>query len=206
MSWNRAMPKTLILATGNPGKSREMAAYLTDTDIAPRALPDSLDIEETGTTFEENARLKASKSALATGEWSLADDSGLEVTALGGAPGIRSARYGRTDRERIERLLRELGDAPERSARFVCVLTIARPDGSIALSATGICPGEILTAPRGEGGFGYDPIFLVPAYHLTFAEMSPEMKRRVGHRGMAFARLLPELVPLLGAGHPPVGG
>lgn len=188
--------KKLILATGNPGKLREIAEYLTDLDIDLQLKPESLEIEETGTTFEENAALKASRIALATGEWSIADDSGLEVTALGGAPGLYSARYGRTDRERIDRLVRELGDNPDRSARFVCVIAIARPDGSIALSATGICPGEILPEPRGEGGFGYDPIFYVPDYGLTFAEMSPDLKRRISHRGRAFESLLPKFKDL----------
>jgi XTP/dITP diphosphohydrolase len=187
------MMKQLILATSNSGKLREIAEYLANLDIMLQLKPESLEIEETGTSFEENAHLKASRIALAMGEWSIADDSGLEVTALGGAPGIYSARYGKTDRERIDRLVRELGNNPDRSARFVCVVAIARPDGSIALSSTGICPGEILTTPRGEGGFGYDPIFYVPESGLTFAEMPPELKRQISHRGRAFESLLPSL-------------
>jgi XTP/dITP diphosphohydrolase len=183
--------KKLILATSNPGKLREIGEYLTDLALDLQLKPDSLEIEETGTTFAENAYLKAAQIALALGEWSIADDSGLEVTALGNTPGIYSARYGQTDRDRIERLLRELGDNPERSARFVCVIAIARPDGEIAFTATGICAGEILTSPRGEGGFGYDPIFYVPEYGLTFAEMSSELKRQISHRGRAFEQLLP---------------
>jgi len=154
--------KKLILATSNPGKLAEIGEYLTDIDLELQLKPDYLEIEETGATFTENAYLKAAQIALTLGEWSIADDSGLEVTGLGNAPGIYSARYGQNDRERIERLVRELGDNQDRSARFVCVIAIARPDGEIALSATGICTGEILTSPRGEGGFGYDPIFYVP--------------------------------------------
>jgi XTP/dITP diphosphohydrolase len=185
--------KKLILATSNPGKLREIGEYLTEIDLELQLKPDSLEIEETGATFVENAHLKASQIALALGEWSIADDSGLEVSALGNAPGIYSARYGKNDQERIERLLRELGDNQDRSACFVCVIAIASPDGEIVFTATGICPGEILTSPRGEGGFGYDPIFYLPEYGLTFAEMSPELKRQVSHRGRAFEELLPYL-------------
>jgi XTP/dITP diphosphohydrolase len=185
--------KKLILATSNPGKLREIGAYFTNIALDLQLKPADLDIEETGTTFSENACLKASQIALTLGEWSIADDSGLEVNALGNAPGIYSARYGQTDQDRIARLLRELGDNPDRSARFVCVIAIARPDGEIAWVAEGICAGEILTTPRGEGGFGYDPIFYVPEYGLTFAEMSPELKRQISHRGRAFEKLIPIL-------------
>lgn len=190
--------KKLILATSNPGKLAEIGEYLTDIDLELQLKPDDLEIEETGATFAENAYLKAAQIALTLGEWSIADDSGLEVTGLGNAPGIYSARYGKNDRERIDRLVRELGDNQDRWARFVCVIAIARPDGEIALSATGICTGEILTSPRGEGGFGYDPIFYVPEYALTFAEMSPELKRKISHRGRAFEQLLPHLKTLAG--------
>lgn len=193
--FNEFMPK-LIVATGNPGKLREMQNYLAGLDWELQLKPEALDVEETGTTFRENACLKASEVALATGEWAIADDSGLEVDALEGAPGVYSARYGRTDTERIERLLGELGNELNREARFVCVVAIARPDGSIALDCEGICPGTILHAPRGSGGFGYDPIFYVPQLRLTFAEMSPEMKRQWSHRGKAIEALLPQLATL----------
>lgn len=185
--------KRLIVATGNPGKLREMQEYLTGLDWELQLKPDELDIEETGETFADNAILKASQIAQATGEWAIADDSGLEVNALDGAPGVFSARYGKTDAERIERLLFELGNELDRQARFVCVIAIARPDGSIALQAEGSCPGEILHKPRGEGGFGYDPIFFVPERQMTFAEMPPEVKRAISHRGRAFEALLPQL-------------
>lgn len=183
----------LVVATGNPGKLREMQTYLSDKGWELQLKPPELDIEETEATFAANACLKASAVAQATGEWAIADDSGLEVDALDGAPGIYSARYGSTDSERIERLLRELGEQRNRGAQFVCVVAIARPDGAIALQVKGICRGEILQTPRGTGGFGYDPIFYVPEPGLTFAEMTPEMKRRYSHRGKAFEALLPQL-------------
>lgn len=170
-----------------------MQTYLTDQGWKLQLKPPELDVEETGDSFSANACLKASAVAQATGEWAIADDSGLEVDALAGAPGIYSARYGNTDTKRIQRLLKELGTAANRGAQFVCVVAIARPDGTIALQAQGICRGEILDAPRGTGGFGYDPTFYVPELQLTFAEMEPEMKRRYSHRGQAFAALLPQL-------------
>lgn len=185
--------KLLVVATGNPGKIPEIQAYLEGLDLELMLKPDELEIEETGDTFSENACLKASQVAMATGKWAIADDSGLEVDALDGAPGIYSARYGKTDASRIERLLMELGNELNRQARFVCVVAIARPDGSIALQAEGICSGEILHAPRGSNGFGYDPIFYVPAQHMTFAEMPPEIKHEISHRGQAFKTLLPQL-------------
>ena len=183
----------LVVATGNPGKLQEMQAYLAESIAELTLKPEELDIEETGTTFIENAGLKASQVAKALGHWSIADDSGLEVNALNGAPGLFSARYGATDRDRISRLLRELGDSPNRSAQFVCALALAQPDGTIVLQAQGICPGEILTAPSGSGGFGYDPIFYVPAQGMTYAEMPAEIKHQISHRGRAFAKLLPQL-------------
>jgi XTP/dITP diphosphohydrolase len=184
---------TLVVATGNPGKLSEMQVLLSGLDWELKLKPEALEVEETGATFYENACLKASEVAKATGEWAIADDSGLQVSALGGAPGVYSARYGRTDAERIERILRELGPNPNREAQFVCVVALARPDGAIVLHADGICPGEILPAPRGDNGFGYDPIFYVPDYRLTFAEMSSATKHQVSHRGRAFQILLSQL-------------
>lgn len=191
------MMKRLIVATGNPGKLKEMQSYLADVPVTLELKPAELDVDETGVTFAENACLKASEIARATGEWAIADDSGLAVDALEGAPGVFSARYGKTDAERIERLLGELGNELNRAAQFVCVVAIARPDGAIALQAEGVCPGEILHAPRGAAGFGYDPVFYVPEHRLSFAEMSPDLKRSVSHRGRAFDQLLPQLRSLL---------
>jgi XTP/dITP diphosphohydrolase len=194
---NSYMPQ-LIVATSNPGKLKEMQAYLNQPQIGwDLALkPAELEIEETGSTFLENAALKASQVAKALGEWAIADDSGLSVEALGGAPGLYSARYGKTDPERIERLLTELGDADNRRAQFICAIAIARPDGSIALHTEGVCQGEILYAPLGKQGFGYDPIFYVPEQQMTFAEMSPALKHTVSHRGRAFQALIPQLQTL----------
>ena len=194
----------LVVATSNPGKLREMQAYLADLGWELTLKPEELEVEETGDTFAANACLKASQVALATGNWAIADDSGLQIDALGGAPGVYSARYGTTDSERIARVLRELKDEANRQAQFVCAVAIARPDGAfapgvggaIALQSEGVCRGEILESPRGNGGFGYDPIFYVPEKKLTFAEMTPDLKRSISHRGKAIAALIPQLAIL----------
>jgi XTP/dITP diphosphohydrolase len=179
----------MILATGNPGKCLELQALLAPTgwQILPKS--SALEIEETGNTFQENAHLKALQVAKATGHWALADDSGLEVDALGGAPGVYSARYGSDDTHRISRLLTALKQIEIRTARFVCVLAIASPE-EVILSVEGICHGEILHAPQGSGGFGYDPIFWVPELKKTFAELSADEKSLHSHRGKAMAALL----------------
>ncbi len=186
----------LVVATGNPGKLVEMQAYLTDPKWDLRLKPEALDVEETGQTFLENACLKASQVARALGQWAIADDSGLAVDALDGAPGIYSARYGRDDADRITRLLAALEHQSNRAAQFVCAIAVARPDGAIALHAEGICPGQILLAPEGTGGFGYDPVFYMPEHQLTFAAMPAILKHRVSHRGLAFQQILPQLETL----------
>ncbi len=188
------MTKTLVVATGNPGKLREMQAYLADSGWELILKPADLDVDETGETFEANACLKAAEIAKATGKWAIADDSGLAVDALNGSPGVYSARYGNTDADRIGRLLRELGDTKNRQAQFICAVAVANPQGEIVLQSEGICKGEILYEIRGEGGFGYDPIFYVPEKQLTFAEMSPELKKSISHRGNALKNLVPQLV------------
>jgi XTP/dITP diphosphohydrolase len=185
--------KILIVATGNLGKLKEIQAYLEDLEIELQLKPQDLEIEETGKTFIENARLKASQVALATGQWAIGDDSGLAVEALNGAPGIYSARYAPTEAECIVRLLKELGDHPNRNAEFVCAVAIARPDGSIAIEYQGICQGTITKEPMGNGGFGYDPIFYVPQVNMTFAQMPAELKHKISHRGQAFQGILPQL-------------
>lgn len=189
------MPK-LIVATSNPGKLTEMQAYLSDSTWELSLKPAELDVDETGTTFAANACLKASEVAMAMNSWAIADDSGLQVDALGGAPGIYSARYGADDAGRIDRLLRELGDNPDRRGQFVCAVAVARPDGTIAAQAEGICSGEILFSSRGVDGFGYDPIFYVPEKQLTFAEMGKEVKRSISHRGKAFAIINQQLATI----------
>jgi XTP/dITP diphosphohydrolase len=189
--------KELVVSTGNPGKLTEMQAYLADTGWSLSLKPPELDIEETGDTFAANASLKAQQTALATGKWSIADDSGLEVLALNGAPGIYSARYANTDADRIARILTEMADKPDRQARFVCAVAIARPDGQIADQFEGVCEGEILLAPTGSGGFGYDPIFYVPTVGMSFAEMPAATKKQVSHRGRAMALAHASLLRLI---------
>ena len=190
------MVKKLVVATGNPGKLAEMQEYLTGLPWELELKPAEIDVDETGTSFIANARLKASEVAKALCKWSIADDSGLAVDALNGAPGIYSARYGKTDKDRIDRLLKELENADNRQAKFVCALAIANPDGKIVLETEGRRHGEILESPRGNNGFGYDPIFYVPSQQQTFAEMSPETKGKVSHRAVAFKLIMPELKQL----------
>ncbi len=189
----------LVIASGNAGKVREFGHLLAELELQIRPQPEGLEVKETGDTFAENARLKASAVARASGCWALADDSGLSVSALGGAPGVHSARYAPSDPERIARLLRELDGAGDRSARFTAALAVADPSGTIRLEVEGVCPGVILRDARGTGGFGYDPVFFVPEAGLTYAEMDKGLKGRIGHRGQAFALLAPQLRALLGS-------
>ena len=192
----------LVIASGNAGKVREFGALLADLGLDTQPQPEGLEVEETGSSFADNARLKATAVARATGCWALADDSGLSVEALGGAPGVHSARYAESDSARIERLLQELAAAgasspAARGAHFTAALALANPQGEIVLEVEGICPGTILEAPRGNGGFGYDPVFFVPEAELTFAEMAHSQKAALGHRGRAFAALKPRLQALI---------
>ncbi len=184
----------LVLGTGNPGKLREMQQYFdASSNWTLELKPPEIDVDETGTTFLENACLKASETAIATGKWAIADDSGLAVDALDGAPGIFSARYGVDDADRISRLLRELGDSTNRSAQFVCAIAVANPAGEIVIQNVGICAGEILAESQGDGGFGYDPVFFVPEAGMTYAQMPDDLKRRLSHRGRAFEVVMPQL-------------
>lgn len=184
----------LVLGTGNPGKLREMQQYFdASSNWTLELKPPEIDVDETGTTFLENACLKASETAIATGKWAIADDSGLAVDALDGAPGIFSARYDVDDAGRISRLLRELGDSTNRSAQFVCAIAVANPAGEIVIQNVGICPGEILGEIQGDGGFGYDPVFFVPEAGMTYAQMPDDLKRRLSHRGRAFEAVMPQL-------------
>ena len=189
----------LVIASGNAGKVREFGHLLADLGLEIRPQPEGLEVEETGDTFAANARLKASAVARASGCWALADDSGLSVNALGGAPGVHSARYAHSDEARIARLLRELAGAGDRSAQFTAALAVADPSGAIRLEVEGVCPGVILEESRGTGGFGYDPVFFLPEAGLSYAEMDKALKGRIGHRGQAFALLAPQLRALLGA-------
>jgi XTP/dITP diphosphohydrolase len=198
------IPKSLIIASSNSGKVREFRELLTIANLEVLPQPENLDVDETGSTFAENARIKASAVAKATGQWALADDSGLCVEALGGAPGVHSARYGNTDLARIERLLAELEAVnstvqeivkdtkylAKRKAYFVSALAISDPSGTIRFQAEGRCNGNILKTPSGEEGFGYDPIFYVPELQKTFAEISMDLKHKYGHRGKAIRELI----------------
>jgi non-canonical purine NTP pyrophosphatase (RdgB/HAM1 family) len=187
----------LVIASGNPQKVAEISRMLAPVDLVVRQQPDGLEIEETGITYAENARLKAETVAALTGQWALADDSGVEVDALGGRPGIHSARYASSDEARIGRLLQELGDSPYRSARFVSAMALADPGGSTVLEAEGECRGMILAAPSGPGA-GYDPIFHVREAGTTYAAMGEHQKMRLGSRGKAARRIAPGLKRALG--------
>ena len=190
-------PRTLVIASGNAGKLREFADLLAHLPLTIQPQPQDMEVEETGSTFSDNARIKALAVAAATGHWALADDSGLSVEALGGSPGVYSARYADTDPARIARLLQELGDSSNRHAHFSAALCIAAPDGSVLVEVEGRCDGVITTAPRGAEGFGYDPIFEVMGTGQTFAEMDRDTKKAHGHRGRAFTLLEPQLRQLL---------
>ena len=189
--------RVLVIASGNQGKILEFQGLLSGLPLLVEPQPEGLDVEETGTTFAANARIKALAVAQATGHWALADDSGLSVSALNGAPGVHSARYAPTDPERIKKLLEALRPAHERSAYFSAALCIAAPDGEVLLEVEGRCEGQITKAPRGDQGFGYDPIFEVNNTGRTFAEMVLAEKKSYGHRGRAFALLEPLLKKLI---------
>jgi len=187
----------LVIASGNSGKIAEFRDYFTQLGINLIPKPDDIDVEETGLTFIANAHLKAAQVAIATNEWAIADDSGLEVDALNGAPGLISARYADTDQARIDRVLRELNNVTDRAARFVCAIAIASPDGEIFADAIGTCEGAIALAPVGKGGFGYDPIFFVPELQKTFGEIAPDVKAKISHRANALLLLQSKLKNLL---------
>ena len=180
----------LILASNNEKKLRELRQILGDMGITVRSQREagcSFEVDETGETFAENARLKAEAVTRATGKAAIADDSGLCVDALDGRPGVHSARYGppgATDAEKYMLLLEELREQENRKARFVSSICCTFPNGDV-LTAEGVCEGEILPAPRGSGGFGYDPVFLVSGLGRSMAELTPEEKNAVSHRGNA---------------------
>ena len=189
----------VILASQNQHKLVELSAILSQLGFEIALESEyglHVDVDETGTTFEENSLLKAEAVMKASGMPVLADDSGLMVDALDGAPGVYSARYGHksSDAERIAYLLENLKDVPaeRRTAKFVCVITCLWPDGR-RIVARGECPGQILFAPKGTGGFGYDPVFYLPELEKTYAELAPEEKNAISHRGNALKILKEEL-------------
>jgi XTP/dITP diphosphohydrolase len=188
--------KELLVATGNMGKFAEIRELLRDTVntlYSLKEFPDIPKVVEDGATFAENALKKGKAAARATGKPVIADDSGLEVDLLGGRPGVRSARYAgedATDSANNERLIREIAGFPEeeRGAAFRCVVALCLPDGTCR-TFTGSLNGILLTEPKGEGGFGYDPLFLIPEYGRTLAELPMEVKNAISHRGKALAAL-----------------
>ncbi len=197
--------KTLLIATTNPGKIKEFCDLLADLPIeivTPNEINLTLAVNETGHTYQENAHLKARAYADQSGLVAIADDSGLEVEALQGAPGIYSARYtntpGATDADRRRFLLEQLrGCARPWAARFFCLVAVAEPNGPLHF-AEGACPGEIIPEERGEGGFGYDPIFWLPELGLTMAELDRSVKNSLSHRGRAVRAAVPILRLALG--------
>jgi len=194
----------LLVATTNRGKQREFVELLADWPgqiVFPQDLGIDIEVEETGQSFAENAAQKATVYAQAAGRPTLADDSGLEVDALDGAPGIYTARYagpGAGDEDRYNKLLAALGDMPmpQRTARFRCAVAIAYPDGRVDV-AEGTCEGVIAFSPRGENGFGYDPVFYLPERECTMAQLPPEFKNTFSHRARALQAARPLLDALL---------
>lgn len=190
----------LLVATRNAGKLREIRRLLAETGIRVLSLadfPELPEVVEDGRTFAANARKKGEEIAARSGLLALADDSGLSVTALDGAPGVHSARYagvGATDAANNRKLLEALREVPaeRRQAAFICVMALCRPDGDCQLF-DGRIEGRILDAPRGEEGFGYDPLFFVPEYARTMAELPLELKNRISHRGEALRKVLARL-------------
>ena len=199
------MPRILVVGTRNPKKRQEILDLLGDMPLEVRDLtahPDAPEVVEDGATFADNARKKAVELARHLGQWVLGEDSGLVVPALGGRPGVYSARYaGRQgdDEANNERLLAELAPLSDdhRAAYYVCSAVLADPSGEVRAAAEGQCHGVLVRQRRGTGGFGYDPLFLVPEYHRTFGELSARVKHALSHRGRALARLRPALRRLL---------
>ena len=189
-----SLPITVVLASSNPGKMREIERLLAHLDftIVPQSDYGIEDAEETGTSFEANAVIKARHAMRATGLPAIADDSGLAVDALGGRPGVYSSRYAgprASDAENVDKLLSELGDRKDRGAEFHCVACFMAPGLDTPILTHGSWRGEILRAPRGSGGFGYDPVFLDPGTGRASAELDPEEKNARSHRGIALRRL-----------------
>lgn len=199
-----SLPFELVLSSRNRKKSREISELLAPWKIAVRSIadfPEVGEIDEDGDTFWANAGKKASLPARQLGRWVIGEDSGLIVDALGGAPGVWSARYSgpqATDESNNAKLLAELRDVPpdRRTAAYTCTVVLADPTGSIRASATGQCRGIIVAEARGTNGFGYDPYFLVQEYGRTFGELSTLVKHQISHRARAFTQFIPQLVGL----------
>ena len=190
--------REIVVATKNLGKVKELRGLLADLPLQLKSMNEFTNVveaEETGANFAENAVIKAQSYALQTGLWSLADDSGLEVEALGNAPGVFSARYAgenASDRERIIKLLRELSETEDqkRLARFVCAMAISDEKGEIKFLTEGVCKGKIALNPIGTNGFGYDPIFVPDGLEQTFGELPDEIKQKISHRAQAAENII----------------
>jgi XTP/dITP diphosphohydrolase len=206
------MPAMLVLGTTNHGKVRELLELLEPHGIgclSLAGLPGAVEVEETGATFAENAALKASCQAVAVGAWVLAEDSGLVVPALGGEPGVRSARFSGAAGDRLvvdarnsELLLERLRGVAglSRAAHYACHAALAEPSGRVVAVSQGDCHGLIAEAPQGSGGFGYDPLFIVPEYHRTFGEIPAVVKAVISHRARAMRAMLPAIVAACSGG------
>jgi XTP/dITP diphosphohydrolase len=202
-----AAPSLLVIGTANRKKGLELADLLRPARLEIRTLadfPQAIAVPEDGATFAENARLKAGQQARHLGHWVLADDSGLMVDALGGAPGVYSARYSgpeATDAANNRKLLAQLAGLPPdaRGAQFVCHVAVADPSGAIRAESEASCRGRILDEPRGTAGFGYDPLFEVREYYQTFGQLGPVAKACLSHRARAMRRILPALIALADA-------
>jgi XTP/dITP diphosphohydrolase len=194
--------REIVIASKNQGKIREIRQIYLDLPVLVGEVPGLPETVEDGATYAENARKKALEAARHTGKWTLADDSGLEVDALGGRPGIHSARWsGKGDEGNNDKLLDELRGvpAPARTARYRAVVIVASPDGRVVAEADGTCEGTIGFDRRGSSGFGYDPLFVVPQFGRTMAEMEPATKNEISHRGQALRRLREPLTRALAA-------
>ncbi len=202
---NQIKMPTIVLASRNRKKSGEIAEILSPHGISLVSVaefPDLSDVVEDGDTFAANAAKKAAKTATFLSQWAIGEDSGLEVDALDGAPGIYSARYSgenANDERNNAKLLDALSEIPpeKRGAQYVCHIALADPTGDIRLSVEATCRGRILAEARGENGFGYDPLFLVPEYHRTFGELGSTAKRHLSHRARAMERFIPQLIGIV---------
>lgn len=191
----------IVVGTHNRKKLAELRELLEPLGIELSSLAEiagAIVVEESGSTFIENARLKATEQARHLGRWTIGEDSGLCVPALGNAPGVYSARYSgpeATDQSNNEKLLAELASftGDQRRAYYVCTIALSDPEGNVRIEAEGRCWGRILTSPRGEGGFGYDPLFEIPEYHRTFAELGGPVKRALSHRARALQHFVQRL-------------
>jgi XTP/dITP diphosphohydrolase len=202
------MPRLLVLGSRNRKKLMELAKLLEPHGLALKTLadfPEAIEVEETGDTFAANARLKAVEQARHLKQWVLGEDSGLSVDALGGQPGVFSARFsdpGATDERNNALLLEKLREVPpqKRTAHYTCYAALSDPDGNIRAESEGTCRGRILLEPAGSGGFGYDPLFEVIECHRTFGELSPAVKSVLSHRSRAIRQLVPQIITLIASG------